>query len=96
MLRLNILHYLTKMLRQYFHCNEILEIFLKSFCNILGYVGPHPMIFVEFLVNAFFGFRLKGLRDKAGDFLNTRNDFLKLRVSRDIGDMHGKNGTWIR
>ena len=27
------------MLRQYLNCNEILEIFLTSFCNILCYVG---------------------------------------------------------
>ena len=33
------LQYLTKMLRQYLNCNEILEIFLTSFCNILCYVG---------------------------------------------------------
>ena len=39
MFRSNILQYLTKMLRQYFNCNEILEIFLTSFCNILCYVG---------------------------------------------------------
>ena len=30
------------MLRQYFNCNEILEIFLKCFCNILCYVGSVP------------------------------------------------------
>ena len=28
------------MLRQYFNCNERLEIFLTNFCNILCYVGP--------------------------------------------------------
>ena len=39
MLRWNILQYLTKMLRQYFICNERLEIFLTCFCNILCYVG---------------------------------------------------------
>ena len=27
------------MLRQYFNCNEGLEIFLTCFCNILCYVG---------------------------------------------------------
>ena len=27
------------MLRQYFNCNERLEIFLTCFCNILCYVG---------------------------------------------------------
>ena len=27
------------MLRQYFNCNEGLEIFLTSFCNIVCYVG---------------------------------------------------------
>ena len=27
------------MLRQYFNCNEKLEIFLTCFCNILCYVG---------------------------------------------------------
>ena len=32
----NILQYLTKILRQYFNCNEILEIFLTCFCNILS------------------------------------------------------------
>ena len=39
MLRWNILLYLTKMLRQYFSCNERLERFLTCFCNILCYVG---------------------------------------------------------
>ena len=39
MLRWNILQYLTKMLRQYFNCNEIQEIFLTYFCNILCYVS---------------------------------------------------------
>ena len=29
------------MLRQYFNCNERLEIFLTCFCDILCYVGPH-------------------------------------------------------
>ena len=38
-LRRNILQYLTKMLRQYFSCNERLKIFLTCFCNILCYVG---------------------------------------------------------
>ena len=38
-LRLNILQYFTKNLRQYFNGNEIQEIFLTSFCNILCYVG---------------------------------------------------------
>ena len=33
------LQYLTKILRQYFNCNERLEIFLTCFCNILCYVG---------------------------------------------------------
>ena len=28
-----------KMLRRYFNCNEILEIVLTYFCNILYYVG---------------------------------------------------------
>ena len=41
MLRCNISQYLTKMLQQYFNCNEILEIFLSRFCNILCYVGKH-------------------------------------------------------
>ena len=39
MLRLNILQYLKKMLREYFSCNEKSEIFLTCFCNILCYVG---------------------------------------------------------
>ena len=39
MLRQNILQYLTKILRQYFNCNERSEIFLTCFCNILCYVG---------------------------------------------------------
>ena len=38
MLQCNILQYLTKILRQFFNCNERLEIFLKCFCNILCYV----------------------------------------------------------
>ena len=38
MLRWNILQYLTKILRQYFNCNEILESFLTFFCSILCYV----------------------------------------------------------
>ena len=39
MLRWNILQCLKKMLREYFSCNERLEIFLTYFCNILCYVG---------------------------------------------------------
>ena len=39
MLQWNILQYLTTILRQYFKCNERLEIFLTCFCNILCYVG---------------------------------------------------------
>ena len=39
MLRWNILQYLKKMLREYFICNERLEIFLICFCNIQCYVG---------------------------------------------------------
>ena len=39
MLQWNILQYLTKILRQYFNCNERLEIFLTCFCNTLCYVG---------------------------------------------------------
>ena len=39
MLQWNILQYLTTILRQYFNCNERLEIFLTCFCNILCYVG---------------------------------------------------------
>ena len=35
MLRWNILQYLKKMLREYFSCNERLEIFLTYFCNNL-------------------------------------------------------------
>ena len=38
MLQWNILQYLTKILRQYFNCNERLEKFLTCFCNILCYV----------------------------------------------------------
>ena len=38
-LRWNILRYLTKMLRHFFNCNEILEIFPICFCNILCYEG---------------------------------------------------------
>ena len=41
MLRWNILQYLRKMLRQYFSCNERLEIFLTCFCNIIYYVGGY-------------------------------------------------------
>ena len=41
MLRWNILQCLTKMLRQYSNCNEIYEIFLTSFCNILCYVSSN-------------------------------------------------------
>ena len=33
------MQYLTKILRQYFKCNERLEICLTFFCNILCYVG---------------------------------------------------------
>ena len=52
MLRWNILQYLTKILRQYFNCNEILEIFLTSFCNILCYVGDITEYFVKLSVSA--------------------------------------------
>ena len=41
MLRSNILQYFTKRLKQYFNCNEGLEIFLTCFWNILCYVGDH-------------------------------------------------------
>ena len=41
MLRWNILQYLTKMLKQYFSCNERLKILLTCFCNILCYVGSY-------------------------------------------------------
>ena len=35
------------MLRQYFNCNERLEIFLTCFCNMLCYVGHvGPFIFI--------------------------------------------------
>ena len=37
--KVEIVQYFTRILRQYFNCNEMLEIFLKSFCNILCYVG---------------------------------------------------------
>ena len=50
MLRWNILQYLTKMLRQYLNCNEILEIFLTSFCNILCYVGCNLLVFYFSLI----------------------------------------------
>ena len=33
------------MLRQYFNCNEKLEIFLTCFCNILCYVGQYTEVF---------------------------------------------------
>ena len=33
------------MLRQYFNCNERLEIFLTCFCNILFYVGRNTLYF---------------------------------------------------
>ena len=46
MLRLNILQYLTEMLRQYFNCNGILEVFLTSFCNILCYVGGKTYVYI--------------------------------------------------
>ena len=39
MLRWNILQYLRKMSRQYFSCNERLEIFWTCFWNILCYMG---------------------------------------------------------
>ena len=32
------------MLRQYFNCNERLEIFLTFFCNILCYVGGEVLV----------------------------------------------------
>ena len=38
MLPWNILQYLKKMLREYFSCNERLEIFLTYFCSMLCYV----------------------------------------------------------
>ena len=47
MLRWNILQYLSKMLRQYFNCNEILEIFLTCFCDILCYVD----IFIDLFIS---------------------------------------------
>ena len=34
-----IFQYLAEMLQQYFNCNEILELSLTRFCNILCYVG---------------------------------------------------------
>ena len=36
------------MLRQYFSCNEILEIFLTSFWNILSYVGKYAIVISEY------------------------------------------------
>ena len=42
MLWRNILQYFERILRKYFNCNEILEIFLTSFCNIMCYVGHYP------------------------------------------------------
>ena len=44
MLPWNILQYETKMLWQYFNYNEILEIFLTCFCNILWYVGRYLIL----------------------------------------------------
>ena len=58
MLQWNILQYLTKILRQYFNCNERLEIFMTCFCNILCYVGSLRMsLRVERLLftNELFG-----------------------------------------
>ena len=48
MLRWNILQYLTKILRQYFNYDEILEIFLTCFCNILCYVGGKGPAWIHF------------------------------------------------
>ena len=59
MLRWNILQYLKKMLRQYFNCNEILEIFLTSFCNILCYVGCNATNY--FLYNCYWLFLCSGV-----------------------------------
>ena len=47
------------MLQQYFNCNEILEIFLKCFCNILCHVGmnildPFRRFFSLILILALF------------------------------------------
>ena len=52
-LRWNILQYSTTMLRQYFNCNEILEIFLICFYNILCCVGWNTLteIFRIFFLN---------------------------------------------
>ena len=44
-LQLNILQHFTKILRQYLNCNQILEIFLTCFCNILCYVESTIRIF---------------------------------------------------
>ena len=53
MLRWNTLQYLTKMLRQYFNCNEILKIFLTSFYNILFYVRRfHVWTVIQYLLDA--------------------------------------------
>ena len=43
MLQWNILQYLTKILRQYFNCNERLEISLTCFRSILCYVGNYKI-----------------------------------------------------
>ena len=43
------------MLRQYFNCNERLELFLTCFCNILCYVGP-PYIQIVSLLSPHFIF----------------------------------------
>ena len=37
------LQYFTRMLRRYLNCNEILKIFLTSFCNILCYVDGNKI-----------------------------------------------------
>ena len=50
MLQLNSLQYLTKILLQYFNCNERLEIFLTCFCNILqNYYYYYDILFVTLL-----------------------------------------------
>ena len=40
-----------KNFRQYFNCNEILEIFLTSFCNILFYVGSLGLGFATLIAD---------------------------------------------
>ena len=49
MLQGNILQFLTKMLQEYFNCNERFKIFLTCFCNILCYVGIFVKIYLTYI-----------------------------------------------